>query len=116
MSTLVTFGEAMVRLAPPGHRRLEQTTSLEVTVGGAELNVASGVSRRLGLPTTWVSCLPDNPLGRMVRHRAREFGVDVSHVAWESDDRVGLFFGEYGASPRPSSVHYDRLRFSAQRI
>ena len=56
MSTLVTFGEAMVRLAPPGHRRLEQTTSLEVTVGGAELNVASGVSR-LGLSTSW-SLLP----------------------------------------------------------
>lgn len=59
MSTLVTFGEAMVRLAPPGHRRLEQTTSLEVTVGGAELNVASGsvdsASQRLGsraCPTT----------------------------------------------------------------
>ena len=45
----------------------------------------------------------------MVRNRAREFGVDVSHVAWESDGRVGLFFVEYGASPRPSSVHYDRL-------
>jgi 2-dehydro-3-deoxygluconokinase len=107
MSTLVTFGEAMVRLAPPGHRRLEQTTSLDVTVGGAELNVATGVSR-LGLSTAWVSCLPDNPLGRMVRNRAREFGVDVSHVAWEGDGRMGLFFVEYGASPRPSSVLYDR--------
>jgi|NGEPerStandDraft_6_1074524.scaffolds.fasta_scaffold01848_5 hypothetical protein len=53
MSTLVTFGKAMVRLAPPGHRRLEQTTSLEVTVGGAELNVASGVQ----------STRPPNDLG-----------------------------------------------------
>ena len=107
MLDLVTFGEAMVRLAAPGQRRLEQTTSLEVTVGGAELNVATGVSR-LGLSTAWVSCLPDNPLGRMVRNRTRGFGVDVSHLAWDSTGRMGLFFVEYGASPRASTVMYDR--------
>ncbi len=107
MTDLVTFGEAMVRLSPPGHRRLEQATSLEVTVGGAELNVAAGAAR-LGLQTKWVSCLPDNPLGRMVRNKAREFGVDTSCIAWDPGARMGLYFVEYGASPRPSSVLYDR--------
>ena len=107
MADVVTFGEAMVRLAPPGQRRLEQTASLEVTVGGAELNVATGVSR-LGLQAAWVSSLPENPLGRMVRNRAREFGVDTRHVAWDAAARMGLFFVEYGASPRASSVLYDR--------
>ncbi|MGA3031422.1 MAG: sugar kinase [Candidatus Limnocylindrales bacterium] len=107
MRDLVTFGEAMLRLAAPGQRRLEQTASLEVTVGGAELNVAAGVSR-LGLSTEWVSCLPDNALGRKVRNKAREFGVDLSHVAWDKAGRMGLFFVEYGASPRASSVLYDR--------
>jgi 2-dehydro-3-deoxygluconokinase len=107
MADVVTFGEAMVRLAPPGQRRLEQTASLEVTVGGAELNVATGVSR-LGLTAAWVSSLPENPWGRMVRNRALEFGVDVSHVAWDTAARMGLFFVEYGASPRASTVLYDR--------
>ena len=109
MTDLVTFGEAMIRLSPPGQRRLEQTTSLELTVGGAELNVAAGAAR-LGLSSAWVSCLPDNPLGRLVRNKAREFGVDVSNVAWDKDGRMGLYFVEYGASPRPSSVLYDRGR------
>jgi 2-dehydro-3-deoxygluconokinase len=99
----------MVRLAAPGHRRLEQTDSLLVTVGGAELNVAAGVSR-LGLSSEWVSSLPDNALGRKVRNKAREFGVDLSHVAWDASGRMGLFYVEYGASPRPSSVLYDRAR------
>jgi 2-dehydro-3-deoxygluconokinase len=76
-------------------------------VGGAELNVAAGASR-LGLSTSWVSCLPNNPLGRIVRNKAREFGVDVSHVVWDKGSRMGLYFVEYGASPRPSSVLYDR--------
>ena len=107
MADVVTFGEAMVRLSAPNNRRLEQVQSLDTTVGGAELNVAAGVSR-LGLPAAWVSCLPDNSLGRMAANRAREFGVDVSHVAWDRTGRMGLYFVEYGASPRASSVIYDR--------
>ncbi|HEY3547066.1 MAG TPA: sugar kinase [Propionicimonas sp.] len=107
MAELITFGEAMLRLAAPGQRRLEQTESLLVTVGGAELNVAAGVSR-LGLGTEWVSSLPDTALGRKVRNKAREFGVDLSHVAWDPSARMGLFYVEYGASPRASSVLYDR--------
>lgn len=109
MPDLVTFGEAMLRLSAPGQRRVEQTDSLLVTVGGAELNVAAGVSR-LGLATEWVSSLPDNALGRKVRNKAREFGVDLSHVVWDKGGRMGLFYVEYGASPRASSVLYDRAR------
>jgi 2-dehydro-3-deoxygluconokinase len=113
--TVVTFGEAMIRLAAPCHQRLEQVTSLEVTVGGAELNVATGVSR-LGLPARWVSRLPDNPLGRMIRNRAREFGVDVAFVSWDPKARAGLYFLEAGASPRASSVLYDRAGSAISQI
>ena len=105
----------MVRLAPPNFRRLEQTTSLEVTVGGSEMSVALGVSR-LGLRAAWVSRLTDNSLGRMIRNQARQFGVDTSHIVWTKDDRVGLYFVEYGASPRPSSVLYDRANSAISRI
>ena len=115
MTDVVTFGEAMLRLAPPGFRRLEQATSLDMTVGGAELNVAAGISR-LGLSATWVSSLPENALGRFVLNRAREIGVDVSHVAWQRDGRLGLYFVEYGASPRPSTVLYDRSGSTIARV
>ena len=106
-TTVVTFGEAMIRLAAPDHERLEQVKTLDVTVGGAELNVAAGLSR-LGLGARWVSRLPDGPLGRMIRNRAREFGVDVSFVSWAPGARAGLYFLEPGASPRASAVIYDR--------
>jgi 2-dehydro-3-deoxygluconokinase len=55
-----------------------------------------------------VSRLTDNPLGRLVANRAREAGVSTEHVAWTPDDRVGLYFLEFGAAPRASSVLYDR--------
>lgn len=104
---VVTFGEAMLRLSPPHFGRLEQTHSLDVEIGGSELNVAVGVSR-LGLNAAWISKLPNNPLGRMVRNRARELGVDVAHVVFSDQGRQGLYFVEYGAAPRASSVLYDR--------
>ncbi|QAA76992.1 MAG: 2-dehydro-3-deoxygluconokinase [Candidatus Bipolaricaulis sibiricus] len=104
---LVTFGEAMVRLSPPGLQRLEQTTTLEVHVGGAELNVAV-TAQRLGLNAAYVTRLSRNALGRMIANRAREQGVDASHIVWTDEDRVGLYFVEFGASPRASSVLYDR--------
>src|SRR5207245_4886992 len=107
MSDVVTFGEAMVRLVPPHFERLEQTRSLDVQIGGGELNVAVGTSR-LGLKSTWVSRLPKNALGRLLENRVRQTGVDTSHLIWSDEGRVGLYFVEFGAAPRPSSVLYDR--------
>ena len=107
MYDVVTFGEAMVRLSPPHFQRLEQTRSLDLTVGGAELNVAVGVTR-FGMSSAWISRLPKNPLGYLIRDRAQEFGVDCSHLIWSEKGRAGVYFLEFGASPRASSVLYDR--------
>src|SRR5882672_2606202 len=99
MHDVITFGEAMIRLSPPNFRRLEQAHSLDLLVGGAELNTAVGLSR-LGRSSAWVSRLTDNPLGRLIANRAREAGVDTRHVLFTKDDRVGLYFLEFGAAPR----------------
>src|SRR6058998_539723 len=104
---IVTFGEAMIRLSPPNFLRLEQARSLDLRVGGAELNTAVGLAR-LGHSSAWVSRLTRNPLGRLIANHAREAGVSTEHVLWTDDDRVGLYFLEFGAAPRASSVLYDR--------
>lgn len=115
MPDVITFGEAMLRLAPPDFERLEQVSNLKVSVGGSELTVAAGVAR-LGLQTGWVSRLPENALGRMAQNKAREFGVDTRHVIWTKGDRMGIYFVEYGASPRASGVLYDRSHSAISRI
>ena len=112
---LVTFGETMIRLSPPNFRRLEQTNLLEVNVGGSELNVAVA-AQRLGLKTAYVTRLTNNPLGRMIANKAREHGVDTSHIVWTDEDRVGVYFVEFGASPRPNAVLYDRRDSAMARI
>jgi len=115
MYDIVTFGEAMVRLSPPNSQRLEQTQSLDAHVGGAELNVAVGVTR-LGMKSAWVSKLPKNGLGYMIKGRAQAFGVDCSHIVWSDKGRAGLYFVEFGASPRASSVLYDRANSAISMI
>jgi 2-dehydro-3-deoxygluconokinase len=104
---VITFGEAMIRLSPPGFRRLEQAATLDVQVGGAELNTAVALAR-LGHSSAWVSRLTSNALGRLIANKAREAGVSTEHVLWTGDDRVGVYFLEMGAAPRASSVVYDR--------
>ena len=112
---VITFGEAMVRLAPANFRRLEQAASLDVEVGGAELNTAVGLAR-LGRSSAWVSRLTDNPLGRLVAGRAREAGVSSRHILFTAADRVGVYFLEPGAAPRASSILYDRAESAMARV
>lgn len=117
LGPVVTFGEAMIRMTPPGNERLERTQRLDLTVGGAELNTAIGLAC-LGVPTRWVSALPESPLGRMVERQARANGVDVSCIHWVGSDdaRTGLYFLEEGVDPRPSAVTYDRKDTAMARL
>lgn len=115
MYEVLTFGEAMLRFNPPFFRRIEQASDFFVEVGGAELNVAVGLSR-LGLRSGWISKVTDNSLGRIIVNKAKGFGVNVDNIIWTKDHRVGLYFVEFGASPRPSSVIYDRKNSAIAHI
>ena len=110
-----TLGETMVRFTPKGFIRLEEAAELELRVGGTESNVAVALAR-LGLRVAWASKLPQNPLGELTARRIRSFGVDVSHVRWSADARMGLYFIEPGAAPRTSLVLYDRANSAASTM
>ena len=106
MSLVVGLGEAMLRLAAPGHERLEQAQSLRVDVGGAELNALIAATA-WGARARWVTRQADNPLGRRVVAHARAHGVEPL-VVWDEEARAPLYFVEHGAAPRPTQVLYDR--------
>lgn len=112
---VVALGEAMIRLSPPDHIRIEQTSIFEVQVGGAELNAAAGVVR-MGYEAEWISALPQTPLGRLVHNAVRGLGVGTQFLVWKPEGRVGLYFIEHGASPRPSRVVYDRAGSCASML
>jgi 2-dehydro-3-deoxygluconokinase len=118
---ILTFGECMIRLSPPGHQRIEFATNLEVWVGGGEYNVSYALSR-LGLRTAWISRLVDNPLGALIRNHARASGMNISDVVWVpydgvgNADRIGLNFTEVGIGVRGSVTMYDRGHAAAAHI
>jgi 2-dehydro-3-deoxygluconokinase len=103
---ITTFGEVMLRLAPPGHLRLTQTPTLEMTFGGAEVNVAVGAAQ-LGLHAAFVSRLPKNDVAQACVNQLRGLGVDTQHIL-RGGERMGVYFVEKGAAQRASTVTYDR--------
>jgi 2-dehydro-3-deoxygluconokinase len=102
----VTFGEVMLRLKSPGFERLMQSPVLEATFGGAEANVAVSLAQ-YGLPVSFVTALPANPLGDSALQSVRAFGADTSFIR-RAGDRIGIYFLETGSNQRPSRVTYDR--------
>jgi 2-dehydro-3-deoxygluconokinase len=120
MYDVVTFGEAMIRLSSPGYRRIENSPTLDVEVGGGEYNVAVACAH-LGLNTAWVSRLVDNWTGWIIRNKGREHGVDMSNIHWVDFDGVGVerngfYHLELGVGPRASAVTYDRAHTAISRI
>lgn len=106
MSELVSFGETMLRLSPPAGDRLETARELELRIGGAESNVAVAAAR-MGADATWISKLPDSPLGRRVLHTLHANEVNTE-IVWSVDERQGTYYIEFGERPRGTQVIYDR--------
>ena len=67
---VTTLGEAMLRLSVPMGRRLADTQSLELQIGGAEANVAVALAQ-LGRGCAWLSRLPDHTLAEPVLRSLR---------------------------------------------
>ncbi len=103
---VVTFGEIMLRLKPPGAERFFQSPALEATFGGGEANVATALAR-FGVDTAYVSVIPPNAIGDACVGELRRQGIDTSHVV-RKGTRLGIYFLEAGANQRPSVVIYDR--------
>ena len=109
LKTIVTFGEVMLRLAPPGLERFLQTPQFVATFGGGEANVAVALAQ-LGMPAGYVTVLPDaHPIAEACIGELRRFGVDTSRIV-RGKGRVGIYYLEAGANQRPSKVVYDRER------
>ncbi|MEW5785420.1 MAG: sugar kinase [Bacillota bacterium] len=105
---IVTFGEIMLRLNPPGHQRIIQAQHLEASYAGGEANVAVSLAV-FGMDAYYVTKLPLNSLGDAALGQLRRYGVKTDYIA-RGGDRLGVYFIEHGASQRASRVIYDRAR------
>ncbi|UOB17796.1 sugar kinase [Abyssalbus ytuae] len=114
MKKVVTFGEIMLRLAPPGFLRFSQANSFEVIYGGGESNVAVSLSN-YGIPVDFVTRLPKNDIGECALMEMRKKNVGTGHIIF-GGDRLGIYFLETGAVSRGSKVVYDRAHSAMAQI
>lgn len=106
MKKVIGFGDYILRLNPQGYHKFIQANSFEVFYTGAEANVCTSLSY-MGIPTQFVTRLPDNMIAECALATLRKFSVGTDHIA-VGGDRIGLFYLEKGASQRPSKIVYDR--------
>ena len=111
---VVTFGEIMLRLSPPGFERLLQSPVLSATFGGGEANVAASLAH-FGLESHYVTRLPAHAIGDAAIRALRAEGVHTSHIV-RGGSRVGIYFAETGASQRAASVIYDRAHYAISEM
>ncbi|WP_297692908.1 sugar kinase [uncultured Eudoraea sp.] len=103
---VITFGEVMMRLSPPGYEKFSQASSFELVYGGGEANVAISCAY-LGMKAAHVTRFPDNALGKAATQFLRKHWLSTEHVIY-GDDMMGKYFLEKGAVHRPSEVVYER--------
>jgi len=112
----VTFGEVMVRDTPADMERPERTRLVNLSMAGSEYTLAMGLSR-LGIPSAYITRVPDNPYGPALRNIAREQGVNVEHIAWApKTEPIGRFIYEIGRTPRKNTGVYQRMFSAASRL
>jgi 2-dehydro-3-deoxygluconokinase len=114
MPKVVTFGEIMLRLSPPGFERFLQSPGFVATFGGGEANVAVSLAQ-FGLESVYVTALPKHAIGEAAIRALRAEGVRTDYIV-RSGSRVGIYYAEAGASQRASNVIYDRAHSSISEM
>jgi 2-dehydro-3-deoxygluconokinase len=107
---VVTFGEIMLRLSPPGYQRFGQARAFDVVYGGGESNVAVSLAN-FGIPAEFVTRLPQHEMGDACIQFLRQYGVGTNHIV-RGGERIGIYFLEMGTMQRGSAVIYDRAHSS----
>ncbi|MBA2942681.1 sugar kinase [Paenibacillus sp. CGMCC 1.16610] len=110
---IITFGETMALLMPSNGKGLEYSSELHSLFGGAESNVAIGVSR-LGGKVGWFGRLGKDPMGRLIYKKIRGEGVDVSRAELTAEAPTGLMMREMLMGK--TSVYYYRKNSAASQM
>jgi len=114
MKKVITFGEIMLRLSPPGFLRFSQASTFDVIYGGGESNVAVSLAN-YGIPVEFVSRIPDNDIGECAVAELRKKNVGTKFIQ-RGGERLGIYFLEMGAVSRGSKVVYDRAHSAISEI
>ncbi|GGC84059.1 2-dehydro-3-deoxygluconokinase [Thalassobacillus devorans] len=111
---VVTIGESMVLFQPYTEGTINYTPLLSKSVGGAESNLAFGLSR-LGKKVRWISRLGSDPFGDLILATLSGEGVDISYAKRDDNAPTALYFKESKGYGDPN-VFYYRKHSAASKL
>jgi len=112
----VTFGETLIRDTPVDMQRLERTGTVFLSLAGSEYTLAMTLAR-FGIPSAYITRLPDNPYGWLTRDTARSQGINTEYIVWAPKaEPIGRFLYELGGTPRKSVGWYQRMYSAASKL
>jgi 2-dehydro-3-deoxygluconokinase len=112
----VTFGETMLRDTPADLQRAEMAKLIHIAFAGSEYTLAMLLSR-FGIPSAYITRVPDNPYGWLLRDTARGQGINTDYFVWAPKaEPIGRFIYEIGRTPRKNTGWYQRMYSAASRL
>ncbi len=115
-SAFVTFGETMLRDTPADMQRAEMANIIHIAFAGSEYTLAMLLAR-FGIPSAYITRVPDNPYGWLLRDTARGQGINTDHIVWAPKaEPIGRFIYEIGRTPRKNTGWYQRMYSAASRL
>ncbi len=114
--TFVTFGETMLRDTPADMLRAEMAHLIHIAFAGSEYTLAMLLAR-FGIPSGYITRVPDNPYGWLLRDTARGQGMNTDYFVWAPKaEPIGRFIYELGRTPRKNTGWYQRMYSAASRL
>ncbi len=110
MNKVLCFGELLLRMSPALKGEWLKQADMPVYIGGAELNVATALSR-WGVPVRYFTSMPDNYLSKEIAGELSGRGIDIGSIFY-SGKRIGIYFLPQGADLKHAAVIYDRAHSS----
>ena len=114
MNQIITFGEVLMRISPPGNKKFIQSNAIEFYFGGTEVNVGISIAN-FGGNVKHISCISNDFIGDTAISYLNKFDLDTSAIV-RSQRPLGVYFLEVGAVMRPSSISYNRSHSSFSEI
>lgn len=105
MSSISCFGELLLRFSPILENDW-QDSNMSYSIGGAELNVATALSK-WNLPVNYITALPDNELSKSLLEYFRYKNIKSNEIVF-TGNRIGLYYLPKGLDMKNNLVIYDR--------
>src|SRR5690554_5841527 len=111
---ILLFGELLMRLSPRQKEFFDSDRLIHLFPGGSEANVATSLGQ-WNIPSTYVSCVPDNALTKQLLQHISDKNVKTDQCLIK-DGRLGLYYLLSANGLTNGDVIYDRSHSSFSKL